>query len=328
MERRAFLTTLAGGLLAVPVAAEGREAGKIPKIGYLNPTSEIANRPLFAAFKQGLREHGYIEGQNIAIESRFAEGRMEQLPVLAAELVTLNVDLFMVSINRVAVAVLQTTTTIPIVMAVAEDPVGVGLVKSLPRPGGNITGLTIITGPEFGSKILELLKEALPKRAPIALLFNATSSINAHWLKGFEEAAPKLGVRLVPVGVRSVEEFDRAFAVMKERRVRGLFVLGEPLFFSNIRRVNEIATQGGLATMWPFREGLDTGGFMSYGADLRDLFRRAAIYVDKILKGATPGDLPVEQPTKFELVINLRTAKALGLTIPPSLLARADEVIQ
>ncbi len=330
MERRTFMVMISGGLLAVPLAAHAQQTPKVAKIGYLSPSSATATATaqLFDAFKQGLREHGYIEGQNIVIEKRFAEGRMEQLPDLAAELVNLDVDVFVVGVNRVAVAVLQATTKIPIVMAVAEDPVGVGLVKSLARPGGSITGLTIVTGPEFGGKVLELLRDALPKRARIAILFNATSEMNAHWLKAIEEAAPKLRVRLVPTGVRSAEDFEEAFALMKRGGATGLFVLGEPLFFSNIRRLNDLAVQNGMAAMWPFREGVNTGGLISYGASLPDLFRRAATYVDNILKGAKAADLPMEQPSRFELVINLKTAKALGLTIPRSLLLRADQVIE
>jgi putative ABC transport system substrate-binding protein len=328
MNRRTFLCGLTLGTLSAPLAGGAQQTAKVAKIGYLSPGSATAAAQLFDAFKQGLREHGYIEGQNIVIETRFAEGRMEQLPVLAAELVNLDVDVFVVGVNRVAVAVLQANTKIPIVMAVAEDPVGVGLVKSLARPGGNITGLTIVTGPEFGGKVLELLRDALPKRARIAILFNATSAMNAHWLKAIEEAAPKLRVRLVPTGVRSAEDFEEAFALMKRGGATGFFVLGEPLFFSNIRRLNDLAVQSGLAAMWPFREGVDTGGLISYGASLPDLFRRAATYVDKILKGAKAADLPMEQPTRFELVINLKTAKALGLTIPQSLLLRADQVIE
>jgi len=310
------------------LAAEAQQAGKVPRIGYLNPGSATTQHRILEAFKQSLRDQGYIEGQNVAIESRFAEGRWERVPALATELANLDVDVFVVNVNRTAVAVQQATTKTPIVMAVAEDPVGVGLVKSLARPGGNITGVTIVAGPELYGKNLELLREVLPKGARIAVLFNTTSQINSRWLTATEEAARKLGVRLVPTGVRSAEDFEQAFALMTQGHARGFVVLGEPLFFVNPRRLTDLAVQSGLASMWPVREGVDAGGLMSYGANVPDLYRHAATYVVKILKGAKPADLPMEQPTKFALIINLKTAKALGLTIPQSLLLRADEVIQ
>jgi putative ABC transport system substrate-binding protein len=241
----------------------------------------------------------------------------------------LNVDVFLVTVNRVAVAVREVAPKTPIVMTRAEEPVRLGLVKNLARPGGNITGIAIVAGPEIYGKNLELLKAVLPGRARIAALFNTTSSVNALWLKATEEAAGKLGVRLVPTGVRSPEEFEQAFALMKQAEATGFVVLGEPLFFGpNSRRVNDLALRSGLASMWPLRAGVEAGGLMSYGTHVPDAYRSAAGYVVKILRGVQPGDLPMEQPTKFELVINLKTAKALGLTIPPSLLQRADQVIE
>jgi putative ABC transport system substrate-binding protein len=241
----------------------------------------------------------------------------------------LKVDVFLVTVNRVAVAVREAAPKIPIVMTRAEEPVRLGLVKSLARPGGNITGIAIVAGAEIYGKNLELLKAVLPGSARIAALFNTTSSVNALWLKATEEAAGKLGVRLVPTGVRRPEDFEGAFALMKQAEATGFVVLGEPLFFGpNSRRVNDLALRNGLASMWPLRAGVDAGGLMSYGTPLPDAYRSAAAYVVKILRGARPGDLPMEQPTKFELVINLKTAKALGLTIPPSLRQRADQVIE
>ena len=327
MDRRAFLGSLAGSLLAAPLVAEAQQAGNIPRIGFLSPSGATA-APLLVAFKQRLRELGYIEGRTITIESRFAEGRYERLPVLAAELAGLDVDVFVVTVNRVAVVVREVAPNIPMVMAAAEEPVAAGLVKSLARPGGNITGMAVVASPEIYGKDLGLLKEVLPKGASIGVLFHATSSINALWLKAVEDAARKLRVKLVPAGVRGAEEFEQAFLLMKQGHATGFVVLGEPLFFVHSRRVNELAARNGLPSIWPFREGAETGGLISYGANLSDLYRRAATYVDKILKGAKPGDLPMEQPTKYELVINLKTAKTLGLTIPQSLLSRADEVIQ
>jgi putative tryptophan/tyrosine transport system substrate-binding protein len=325
MDRRTFLAGTGAALFAAPLAAEGQQAGKVAKIGYLtaSPVGDLD------AFKQALVEHGYIEGRNLAIESRSAEGRVERLSPLATELAHLNVDVFLVTVNRVAVVVREVAPQIPIVMTRAEEPVRLGLVKSLARPGGNITGIAVVAGAEIYGKNLELLTAVLPGRARIAALFNTTSSVNVLCLKATEEAAGKLGVRLVPTGVRSPEDFERAFALMKQAEATGFVVLGEPLFFGpNSRLVNELALRGGLASMWPLRDGVDAGGLMSYGTHVSDAYRSAAAYVAKILRGAQAGDLPMEQPTKFQLVINLKTAKAFGLTIPPSLLARADEIIQ
>ena len=325
MDRRRFLLSSLAGAIAAPLAAKAQPAGKVAKIGYLTGSSVGA----LDAFKQGLGEHGYIEGRNIAIEIRSAEGIVERLSTLAAELAHLNVDVFLVTVNRVAVAVREVAPKTPIVMTRAEEPVRLGLVKSLARPGGNITGIAIVAGPEIYGKNLELLKAVLPGRARIAALFNISSSVNTLWLKATEEAASKLGVRLVPTGVRSPAEFEQAFAQMTQAEATGFVVLGEPLFFGpNSRLVNDLALRSGLASMWPLRAGLDGGGLMSYGIPVPDSYRSAAAYVVKILRGIHPGDLAMEQPTKFELVINLKTANALGLAIPPSLLARADQVIQ
>jgi len=325
IDRRTFLATVAGSLLAAPLAVRAQPAGKVWKIGYLTGSSV---GPL-NAFRQALGEHGYIEGRNLAIESRSAEGRVERLSSLATELAHLSVDVFLVTVNRVAAVVQEVAPKTPIVMTRAEEPVRLGLVKSLARPGGNITGIAIVAGAEIYGKNLELLKAVLPGRARIAALFNTTSSVNALWLKATEEAAGKLGVKLVPVGVRSPEDFEGAFALMKQARAAGVVILGEPLFFGpNSSRVNDLALRSGLASMWPLRAGVETGGLLSYGTPVLDSYRSAAAYVAKILRGAQPGDLPMEQPTKFELVINLKTAKALGLTIPAPLLQRADQVIE
>ena len=324
-----FVVTLILSMLAAPLAAVTQPTGKVAKIGFLMHGSATAMARQFEAFTQGLRELGYIEGQNLAIEQRYAGDRLERLPALAAELATLHVEVFVVSVNRVAEAV-QQTTTIPIVMTAAEEPVHFGLAKSLARPGGNLTGVTIVTSLEIYGKNLELLTAVLPQGARIGVLFNATSTVNALWLHATEEAARALGVSLVLAGVSRAEDFEHAAAVMQHGNATGFIVLGEPLFAccGNNTRINELAVRSGLAAMWPTRHGAEAGGLMSYGNTVFDRFRRAATYVDKILKGAKPGDLPMEQPTKFELVINLKTANALGLTIPPSLLFQADEVIQ
>jgi putative tryptophan/tyrosine transport system substrate-binding protein len=328
VDRRAFLCTLGLSFLAAPLSARALQAGKVWRIGILLGGTRDMNISNIRVLKEGLQERGYVAGRNLTIEQRLDDGRPEHLPVLAAELANLNVDVIVVNINRVAVAVQQVTTKIPIVMAVAEDPVDVGLVKSLTHPGGNITGVTVMASREIYNKNLELLKEVLPKRARIAVLYDTTSPIHPLFLKDLEEAARTLKVRLVPTGIRSAEEFEKAFTLMKQERASGFLILGGGPPSSHRQRINDLAVRRRLASMWPTREGVDTGGLMGYGVYVADLFRRAAPYVDKILKGAIPADLPMEQPTKFWFSINLKTAKALGLTIPSSLLLRADEVIQ
>jgi putative ABC transport system substrate-binding protein len=325
-----IIVTLILSLLAVPLVTPAKPPGKVPKIGFLNGSSApAAIAREFEAFTQGLRELGYIEGQTIVIEQRYAEGRVERLPALAAELASLNVDLFVVNVNSVAEAVRQTTTQIPIVMITAEEPVRFGLAKSLAHPGGNITGVAVVTTPDMYGKNLELLREVLPPGVRIGVLFDTTAAIHASWLHATEEAARALRVSLVPTGVRSVEDFEHALAVMQQGNATGFVVLGgSPLFSGNRERINELAVRRGLASMWPSRAGVERGGLLSYGSSSLDRWRRAAAYVDKILKGANPGDLPMEQPMKFELVINLKTAKALGLAIPPTILFQADEVIR
>jgi putative ABC transport system substrate-binding protein len=332
MTRRTIrlLVTLALGLLMAPLLAEAPPAGKAPKIGMLNISSATANARPFEVFTQALRELGYIEGQNLAIERRYADGRPERLPALAAELAALNVDIFLVTTNNTAEAVRQLTTTTPIIMTTAEEPVHFGLVKSLARPGGNITGVAIAAGPEIYGKMLELLTTVLPQGARIGVLFNPLTPVNALWLQAMEEAARGLGVPLVPAGVRRAEDFEPALAEMQQGHAKGVIVVGDSLFTccGHNRRINELAVRSGLAPMWPLRSGAESGGLMGYGTSSLERWRRAAIYVDKILKGTNPADLPMEQPMKFELVLNLKTAQALGLTIPPLLLLQADEVIR
>jgi putative ABC transport system substrate-binding protein len=313
---------------AVPLAVRAQQAGKIPRVGIVFHGPQGASVALIRAFGEGLQERGYVEGRNLSVEHRFAEGRADRVPTIAADLTKLNVDVFVTSVDRWAIAVRQAAANTPIVMTMAEDPVGAGLVKSLAHPGGSITGLTIVAGPEIYGKNVELLKEILPKGARIAILFNADSPINARYLKTIQEAARTLEVSLIPVGVRRVEDFEPAFARMKRERAAGLVGLGEPLFASHRRRLADLAIQSGLVSSWPIRGYADAGGLVSYGANEADLWRRAAGYVAKILQGAKAADLPMEQPTKFELIINLTTAKTLGLTIPPPLLLRADHVIE
>jgi putative ABC transport system substrate-binding protein len=329
MDRRVFIGTLAGGLLAAPFAAEAQQAAKVARIGYLT-TNLAANLHLREAFLEGLRDLGYGEGRNVVIEYRSAEGKLERFPALAAELVALKVDVIVAANTRAALAAKQATRTLPIVFSTAVDPVTSGLVTSLARPGGNVTGLSNLA-PELVGKCLELLKQAVPGVSRVAVLWQPGGygeRTEKDMLKEAEVAARALGVRLQFVEARGPENFDRAFSDMTRARANALTVLTSVIFVSERRRLVDLAAKNRLPAVYPGREFVDAGGLMAYGSDLADLNRRAATYVDKILKGAKPGDLPVEQPTKFELVINLKTAKALGLTIPPSVLGRADEVIQ
>ena len=274
-----------------------------------------------------LRELGYLEGQNIAFELRFADGKTDRLPGLAAELVVLKVDVIVTSGTPASLAAKQATRTIPIVMAQLADPVGAGLVASLGRPGGNVTGLTTQDA-DLSGKRLEMLLQVVPKVSRFAVLIDETSPGSMLIARGTQIAAQSLGVQLQSLGVRGPEELDGAFSAMKEGRAGALIVESSSLLFTSRTRLADLALKNRLPTMFAQKEYAEAGGLMAYSADFSDLFRRSATFVDKILKGAKPADLPVEQPTKFELVINLKTAKALGLTIPPSLLGRADEVIQ
>jgi ABC-type uncharacterized transport system substrate-binding protein len=328
MDRRIFLTTLAG-LLAAPRAAEAQQAAKVARIGFL--ATNLAGSPhVIEAFRQGLRDLGYVEGRNVVIEYRDAEGKFERLPALAAELVALKVDVILAGGTLAALAAKQATRTIPIVFVSAGDPVGSGLVTSLARPGGNVTGLSNLTT-ELVSKCLELLTQAVPRVSRVAALWQPGAMgerTEKDMLKEADVAARALGVRLQVVEARGPADLDRAFSDMTKARADALTVLGSSMFFTERRRLVDLAAKNRLPAVYNVREFVDAGGLMAYGPNQADLFRRAATYVDKILKGAKPADLPVEQPTKFELVINLKAAKALGLTIPQSVLGRADEIIR
>jgi putative ABC transport system substrate-binding protein len=330
MERRKFMAAMAGGFFATPLAAEAQQAAKIARIGYL-AIDLAANPHRHEAFRQGLRDLAYVEGRNVVIEYRDAEGKPERLPALAAELVALKVDVIVVGGSTVAaLAAKQATRTLPIVFALAGDPVGSGLVTSLARPGGNVTGLSILAA-ELVGKRLELLTQAVPGVTRVAVLRLPGAlgeRTEQDMLKEAEAAARALGVRPQFVEARGPADFDRAFSDMTRARAGALTVLPNNMFVRERRRLVDLAAKNRLPAVYLGREFVDAGGLMSYGPNSADVFRRAATYVDKILKGAKPSDLPVEQPTKFELVINLKTAKALGLTIPPSLLGRADQVIE
>ena len=325
--RREFLGTLAGALLAAPLAAGAQQAGKVRRIGYLDMGSAARSRPYFEAFRQGLHDLGWVEGQNIAVDVRFADGKADQLPTLAAELVRLRVDVIVTSTTPATLAAKQATTTIPIVIGFVADPVGSRIVASLARPGGNITGWTHL-GVELRAKHLELLKEAVPAATRFGVLWNPANQVHKPALKAIEAAAQQLKVELYPVGVQDPKEFESTFSALIGKRVEALVVFPDGMFLAQTPLIIALAARSRLPAMYGVREYTEAGGLMAYGANLSDMHRLGATYVDKILRGAKPADLPVEQPTKFELVINLKTAKALGLTIPQSLLQRADEVIQ
>jgi len=309
--------------------AEAQQPGKVPRIGFLDSSTASSNAVGLEAFWQEMRKLGWIEGKNIAIEYRYAEGKRDRFPELAAELVRLKVDLIVVEGTGLALAAKSATTTIPIVVTTVGDPVGAGLVASLARPGGNVTGLSFL-GPETVAKCLQLLKEAVPSVTRAAVLShpgNPSEATRKIILKETEAAARALALQLQFLEARGPEEFERAFAEMGRGRAGGLTVVTSIMFFSERKRLVELAAKHKLPAVYPWREPVDAGGLLAYGPNLPDIFRRAAGYVDRIVKGAKPADMPVEQPVKFELVVNLKAARALGLTLPPSLIARADHVI-
>jgi len=326
VDRRAFIGTLASGLLAAPLAGEAQPAGKMYQIGFLSPTFP-SDAGRLAAFREGLRELSYVEGQNIAIESRWAEGNYDRLPGLAAELVRFKVDIIVTYGTPASQAAKRATGTIPIVMAGAIDPVASGLVTIVARPGGNLTGLSLMA-PELVGKQLEILKDVVPKVSRVALLGNPANPGNAPQVRHAQDAARALGLRLQPLEARGPSDIDSAFAAMTSEQAGAVMVLVDSMLLDHRTRIADLAARRRLPAVYGLSDHVEAGGLMAYGPNRLDIFRRAATYVDKILKGAKPGDLPVEQPTKFALVINLKTAKALGLTIPPSLLQRADQVIE
>jgi ABC-type uncharacterized transport system substrate-binding protein len=325
MGRREFVALL-GGAAAWPLAARAQQAAKVLRIGYLGGTTPSVQGQSVAAFVQRLRELGWIEGRNIAIEYRWLGGRTERADEIAAEFVRLNVDVILAGGTEAAIAVKQATSTIPIVFPTAGDPVGSKLVASLARPGGNVTGLSNL-GTDLAAKRLEILREALPDLRRLATMVNTDSSASSFETDQIRAAAGALGLEIIPLPIRRAEEIATALEGLKGR-AQALYTTGDSLVNAQRLRINTFALAARLPTMFSRREYLEVGGLMSYGANFLDLIRRSADYVDKILRGASPADLPVEQPTKFDLVINLMTARALGLTVPPTLLARADEVIE
>jgi ABC-type uncharacterized transport system substrate-binding protein len=327
MKKKITALTLCAMLLAVCVSANAQQPSKVPKIGFLVGPSRSFFASRMESFQQGLHSLGYIEGKNIAIEYRYAEGKADYLPALAAELVGLNVDVIVTSATPSVLAAKKATSTIPIVFVSVTDPVASGVVASLARPGGNITGLTILA-PELSGKRLELLKEAVPNVTRVAFLWNSANPAQAPQWREAQAAAQALGLRLQSLEVRSSNDFDSAFEAALRERARALIASPEPLINTHLKRIVEFAAKNRLPAMYAGPEVVDAGGLMSYAPDYTYQYRRAATYVDKILKGAKPADLPVEQPTKFEFIVNLKTAKQIGVTIPPNVLARADKVIR
>jgi putative ABC transport system substrate-binding protein len=325
VRRREFITLLGGAAVGRPLAGSAQTQPKIPRVGYVfggAPTT----LPFIEVFRQGLRVLGYVEGQTIVLEVRGAEGRAERMPELVAELIGLKVDVLVTQSNAAAVAAKNATQTIPIIV-IAFDPVGLGLVGSLSRPRGNVTGLSLYSEAVTGKR-LQLLKEVVPGLARVGVLRNPLNPGHPILWKDTQVAAQRLGVALEALEVRGPEDFEAAFATAKQRNAQALLVFDDALTVTYSSRITALAASSRLPAMYPFREFPDAGGLMSYGASIVLLYRRLAALVDKILKGAKPADLPVEQPSKFEMVVNLKTAKALGLTVPPSLLARADELIE
>jgi putative ABC transport system substrate-binding protein len=328
MRRREFITLFGGAALLVPWAARAQRAGNMSRIGYLGTSSPALEPHYVEAFRQKLRDLGHVEGENIVIEYRWAEGQDERLPRLAAELVALRPDVIVTTGTPSTLAALRASKTIPIVMASSADPVAAGLVASIARPGGNVTGFTI-RGPVLEGKGLELLKELIPELARVAVMWNPDNPAIAAYFETTKEAGRALRISLDPVAeVRRADELDRAFSTIANARPHALAVLADRLLLAHRKRIVEFAVINRLPSMYPYREYVDAGGLISFAPSNIELFHGAAGYVDKILKGAKPGDLPVQEPTKFELVINLKTAKVLGLEVPPTLLVRVDDAIE
>ena len=326
MKRREFIALLAGAA-AWPLAARAQQPAKIPRVGLLSTFSPSETGPWHQALRQGLRDLGWVEGENISIEYRYAEGRLDRLPAIATDLVRLKVDLIFTDTTSPALAAKNATRSIPIVVASASDFVETGLAQSLARPGANITGLDQIA-PELGGKRLELLKEIVPTLSGVVVLWNPQNKTSTRNWNELQVPASQLGLTLHSLEVRHADELDKAFEVATRARADALAILPEPVFVANLKRIADFAAKNHLPSIFHLREFADAGGLITYGPDRADLFWRAAAYIDKILKGTKPADLPIQRPTKFELVINLKTAKALGLEVPTTLLARADEVIE
>jgi len=327
VKRRLVFASVLGLLAVVVWPARAQDAAKPPRLGVLSPFSAAATAVWHEAFRQSLRDLGWVDGKNITIEYRYADGSNARLTQLAADLVRLKVDVILTATATDGLAARSATRTIPIVVASSGDPLGSGLVESLARPGGNVTGLSQIA-PETVGKRLELLKEIVPRLARVAVLWNPQGQVSTLGWNEIQLPARQLGVQLQSLEARTLEDFVKAFDDATRARAGALVVMPNPLFAGNLKRIADLAIKGRLPSAFHLREFVEAGGLVAYGPDRSEMFRRAAVFVDKILKGARPNDLPIEQPTKFELAINLKTAKALGLTIPHSLLLRAEHVVQ
>jgi len=328
MVKKFLISLLATFVLATVALVEAQQPANVYRIGYLWQSRREQGQGRLEAFEQGLRSHGYVVGKNLFIEYRWADGKFDRLADLAADLVRLNVDLIVTGVNPGVVAAKQATSTISIVMTAGNDPVGTGLVASLARPGGNVTGLSLDTGEENFGKRLELMKESSGKLSPLAVLFNSANAAHQRYLKSLESPARSLSVKLIPVGYQEAGDFEKAFEAMKAQRAGGMYLFSDGVSADQRTLIASLAIKNRLPSSYPDRAYVEAGGLLSYGPDLNNNMLRAAAYVDKILKGAKPAELPIEQPTKFEFVINLKTAKQIGVTISPNVLARADRVIR
>lgn len=327
MERRKFVALLGGAVASWPLAARAQHGGKIPRIGFMGNSTAALEANLVEPFREGLRAHGYEEGRNVEIVFAWAEGKYERFPALIAELIAANVDVIVTAGTPAALALKKATSTVPVVMAAIGDPVGSGIVANLARPGGNITGLSGLA-PDLEGKRLELLREVVPHLASVAFFLNPANDFHTVAMRQALAAAQALNIKLQPREVSKSEDLDAAFAAILQEKPDGLLILADRIFLHNRQRIMDFATGHRLPSVNAYRELVEAGGLTSYGPSYEEMHRRAADYVDRILKGARPGDLPVEQPTKFTLVVNLKAARALGLDVPPTLIARADEVIE
>jgi putative ABC transport system substrate-binding protein len=327
MRRRQFITLLGGAAATWPLAARAQQPAKIPRIGFLGNSTATMEANLIGPLRDGLRELGYEEGRNVIIEFRWADGKYDQFPALVAELLAAKVDVIITAGTPATLAIKKATSTVPLVYIAVGDPVGTGVVPNLGRPGGNITGLSSIA-PDLEGKRLELLREVVPKLSHVAFFLNPANAFHTASMRQARVAAQSLGIKLQPMEVNKSEQLDGAFASIVKEKPDALLILADRVFLHNRKRMMEFAIQQRLPSVNAYRELVEAGGLISYGPSYEDMHRRAAVYVDKILKGTKPADLPIEQPTKFTLLINLKTAKTLGLTVPPTLVARADELIE
>jgi putative ABC transport system substrate-binding protein len=327
LKRREFITLVGGAAVAWPLVAAAQQGAKVPRVGFLGNSDAALEANLIGPFRDGLRALGYEQGRNIAIEYRWAEGNYDRFPALVAELLASNVDVLVTAGTPAALAIKKATTSVPVVMIAVGDPVGTGLVPSLARPGGNLTGLSSIA-PDLEGKRLELLREVVPRLSRVGMFVNSLNPFHTGSVQQARTAAQALGIQLQLLDVRAAEDLDAAFAAILKERPEALFILADRVFLHNRARMMDFAARQRLPNINAYHELVQAGGLMSFGPSYEDMHRRAAIYVDKILKGARPADLPIEQPTKFTLVINLKAAKAIAVDVPPILVARADEVIE